>query len=338
METLRLIIDRCESQSCEEVFIPLEDFPWFHRGNGQLTRLCSEGMSAKPFFSDNVARIRLTDRGRHFFDESPMQRMLPVSKLHSALEALSEGASIEGGLPGLGKEDTYRAVRQLQDEGFIGGVVFVEDDACGIPLVIRLGKAFVTMKGREFLSSYMSSPGVNVSDGDLINVLVSACAKIADNPSSYSMFDEDGLNRELRDFLDLALSPQGYSVSDQTQQGLGKSGNRPGELDIRIGKCGVPVAILEGLIHRSERYLREHIEKATGRYNLSGCKAVLIIEFPRNKDFNRFWESSCNCLANMQGVELNPVDTGLFGVKMLRGTFDWNEENGDLLYIGVNCC
>lgn len=338
VETLRFIIDRCDGRTHDAVFILMADFPWFHERNGQLTRLYNEGMITKPFFSDDGASIHLTHRGRHFFDERPMKRMLTECELYSVLVALSEGASIVEGLPGLGKEDTYRAIRQLQDEGFIRGAEFVDDGTSQAPFMVFLGKAFVTIEGRKYLASYGSPSRSNGSDCDLMDALVSACAKIADNPSSYMGFDEDGLNRELRNFLDSSLSPSGYKVSDQTQQGLGNSMDRPGELDIRISKGGIPVAILEGLIHRDERYLREHVEKVTGRYNFSGCKTVLIIEYTRNKDFVRFWKSSCEILEGMQGIDVAEVDVGLLGVRLLRGTYDWNGTRGTLVYVGVNCC
>ena len=76
------------------------------------------------------------------------------------------------------------------------------------------------------------------------------------NTSSYAGFDEDGLNREVRNFLDSAITRFGYTIADQTQQGL--SGTKPGELDIRISKNGIPIAIYEELIHKDRNWLGKH--------------------------------------------------------------------------------
>ena len=337
VETLRLIIDRCEGRTHDAVSIPMEDFPWYNERDGQLSKLHDEGIIAKPFYSDNKAYIRLTSRGRHFFDVGSMPRMLTESELYAVLVALRDGTDIMQGIEALGKEDTYRAVRQLQNEGLIAGVDFAEGGRGGAPLIIWLNDAYITMEGRKFLSSFENAPVTDSQESDLLTEIVSACAKIADNPASYAELDEDGLNRELRNFLDSALTSFGYSVSDQSQQGIGNSGKRPGELDIRITKGGIPIAILEGLIHKDRQYLHEHIQKATGRYNLSGCKDVFVIEYSRNKDFGRFWASAREILDGVQGVTLSEFDAGLLGVRALRGTFAWGGACGALGYVGVNC-
>lgn len=170
---------------------------------------------------------------------------------------------------------------------------------------------------------------------DLPHEFISACAKIADNPASYAGFDEDGLNREVRIFLDSAITRFGYTIADQTQQGL--SGTKPGELDIRISKNGIPVAIYEGLIHKDRNWLESHIDKAIGKYNQSGCKAVYVVEFSRNKGFGGFWDGATETLDEYSGIEVKEENTGLLGVKMLKGTFDWEGQKGDFYYIGVNC-
>ena len=110
-------------------------------------------------------------------------------------------------------------------------------------------KGYITIKGLQYVEDYCKN------ELNITQELISACSKIADNPVSYSGFDEDGLNREVRNFLDSAISRFGYSIADQTQQGLGNSKTKPSELDIRINKNGIPVAIYEGLIHNSEQYL-----------------------------------------------------------------------------------
>ena len=172
---------------------------------------------------------------------------------------------------------------------------------------------------------------------DLPHEFISACAKIADNPASYAGFDEDGLNREVRNFLDSAITRFGYTIVDQTQQGFGKTEKKAGELDIRISKNGIPVAIYEGLIHRDRDWLESHIDKAIGKYNQSGCKAVYVVEFSRNKGFGGFWDNACDILEGHGRVSAKEENTGLFGVKMLKGTFDWEGQKGDFYYIGVNC-
>lgn len=174
-------------------------------------------------------------------------------------------------------------------------------------------------------------------DVSLPHEFISACTKIADNPVSYASFDEDGLNREVRNFLDSAIIRFGYTIADQTQQGLGQSEKKPGELDIRISKNGIPVAIYEGLIHRDRDWLEAHIKKAIGKYNQSGCKAVYVVEFSRNKGFGGFWDGATETLDEYSGIEVKEENTGLLGVKMLKGTFDWEGQKGDFYYIGVNC-
>lgn len=170
---------------------------------------------------------------------------------------------------------------------------------------------------------------------DLQTEFVSACAKIADNPVSYFSFDEDGLNREVRNFMDSAITRFGYTIADQTQQGL--SGTNPGELDIRISKNGIPVAIFEGLIHKDRDWLYKHISKAIGKYNQSGCKAVYVVEYSRNKGFGGFWDSASEALDKYSGIDVEEENTGLLGVRMLKGTFKWEGQKGDFYYIGVNC-
>lgn len=180
-------------------------------------------------------------------------------------------------------------------------------------------------------------PNHMISDIDLSHELISACAKLADNPASYGSFDEDGLNREIRNFLDSAISRFGFSICDQTQQGLGKDDKKTGELDIRITKNGIPVAIFEGLIHRDKQYLLDHIDKAIGRYNVSGCKTVFVVEYSRNKGFGGFWDGACDALDGYSGISVNEVNTRLLGVRMMKGTFEWQGSAGDFYYLGVNC-
>ncbi len=181
-----------------------------------------------------------------------------------------------------------------------------------------------------------NSKGV-ISDIDLPHELISACAKLSDNPASYMSFDEDGLNREIRNLLDSAISRLGYSICDQTQQGLGKNDKKTGELDIRITKNGIPVAIFEGLIHRGKQYLYDHINKAINKYNISGCKTVIVVEYSRNKGFGGFWDGVCDALEDYDGISVNEENTGLLGVKMMKGTFKWQGSAGDFYYFGVNC-
>lgn len=184
-------------------------------------------------------------------------------------------------------------------------------------------------------SQFTSDLSIVMPTVDLPHEFVSACAKIADNPASYSGFDEDSLNRVIRDLLTSAITRFGYTIADQTQQGL--SGTKPGELDIRINKNGIPAAIYEGLIHKDKQYLYDHINKTIGKYNQSGCKAVYVVEFSRNKGFGGFWENTCKNIEEYNKVNVKEEDTGLLGVKMLKGSFDWEGQKGDFYYIGVNC-
>ncbi len=186
-------------------------------------------------------------------------------------------------------------------------------------------------ESRSEISNYLNM------DINLPHEFISACAKIADNPASYASFDEDSLNREVRNFLDSAITRFGYIIADQTQQGVGVTNKKAGELDIRISKNGIPVAIYEGLVHKDKDWPEKHIEKAIGRYNQSGCKEVYVVEFSRNKRFGEFWDIACETLEEHGDVNVSEVNTGLLGVRMLKGNYDWEGQKGNLYYIGVNC-
>lgn len=174
-------------------------------------------------------------------------------------------------------------------------------------------------------------------DAIIMRELISACAKISDGFEDYKLFSEDGLNRQIRNLLDASLRQHGYSVCDQTQQGSGRNGNQPGELDIRIQRGGIPVTIYEGLVDYGASYLREHIKKAINRYNYSGCTAVYVIEFFREGNFIDKWQHATVTVREYAN-DLKAVDTSLNGVKMARGTCQWGEMNSaDLTFIGVNC-
>ena len=97
------------------------------------------------------------------------------------------------------------------------------------------------------------------------------------------------------------------------------------------------IAIYEGPIHSGKKYLFDHIAKAFGKYNLSGCKTVFVIDFSRNKGFGGFWDGVKENLDEYKGIEVHEENTQLLGVKMMKGTFDWNNEKGELFIIGVNC-
>ena len=113
---------------------------------------------------------------------------------------------------------------------------------------------------------------------------------------------------------------------------------KAGELDIRINKLGIPIAICEGLIHRDKQYLFDHIDKAMKRYNRSGCKDLYIVEYSRNKGFGNFWDNASDALDEYDGiVSIHEENTGLLGVKMIKGTFIWEGQQGNLYYIGINC-
>lgn len=64
-DTLRMIIERTGDNN--SVFIPMQDFPWFHYRNGQLTKLYEAGYITRPFFCDDGAEITLTKEGRIYF-------------------------------------------------------------------------------------------------------------------------------------------------------------------------------------------------------------------------------------------------------------------------------
>ena len=336
VETLKLIIDRYEGRKQGSVFIPMCDFPWYNERNGQLTRLQEEGMITKPWFYDDGADITLTQAGRQFFDESEGSISLTKEKIYEVLVTLHKKMKMPDDCFGYERREANGVIKYLQDEGLISGAGIAMGSARKPPEIVWLEGATITLKGLQFIEDFEKALNEPLSI-DLTHEFISACAKISDNPASYAGFDEDGINREVRNFLDSAITRFGYTIADQTQQGLGKTDKKAGELDIRINKNGIPVAIYEGLVHRDRYWLETHIDKAIGKYNTSGCKAVYVVEFSRNKGFGGFWDNACDILEDHGEVSVNEENTGLLGVKMLKGTFDWKGQKGDFYYIGVNC-
>ena len=336
VETLKLIIDRYEGREQGSVFVPMSDFPWYNERNGQLTRLQEEGMITKPRFCDDGANITLTQAGRRFFDESERSVSLTKEKIYEILVTLHKEMTMPDDCFGYERREANGVIKYLQDEGLISGAGIAMGGARKLPEIVWIEGATITLKGLQFIEDFEKALNEPLRL-DLTHEFISACAKIADNPASYAGFDEDGLNREVRNFLDSAITRFGYTIADQTQQGFGKTDKKAGELDIRINKNGIPVAIYEGLIHKDRVWLETHIDKAIGKYNTSGCKAVYVVEFSRNKGFGGFWDNACDILEEYGEVSVNEENTGLLGVKMLKGTFDWEGQKGDFYYIGVNC-
>lgn len=333
IETLQLIIDRYEGRTKGSVFIHMEDFPWYNERNGQITRLNEMGLITKPLFCDNGVRVTLTERGRHFFDvNSEPMGTLTKEQMIKILTGLSTDIMTSYEEFGYADIRSYWIdVDRMVKMNLIQLGRNPKYDNRNTPIKIWMDGAAVTADGYSFLEEMRKTVI------ELPHEFISACAKIADNPASYATFDEDGLNREIRNFLVSALDRFGYSINDQTQQGLGSSGKKPGELDIRINKDGIPLALFEGLIHKDKRYLYDHINKVIGRYNQSGCKEVYVVEYSNNKGFCSFWNGSIESVEEYPGIEISETNTNLMGVKMLEGTFDWHGNRGRFYYIGVNC-
>ena len=338
VETLHLILERYGNRTHGSVFIPMRDFPWYSERNDQLSVLFEEGFITKPRFYDNGAEITLTSNGRHFFDMQERGASLTKEKIYEILTTLNKEMKIPDNNFGYGRTESLKIIENLQNEGLIAGASFAKGGLGNLPKIVWLEQAYITVDGLNFIDDYEKSIHDLKAAIDLPHEFISACAKIADNPASYAAFNEDGLNREMRNYLDSAISRFGFAISDQTQQGLGRSGKNAGELDIRICKGGIPVAIYEGLIHSTKAYLYEHIEKAVGKYNQSGCKAVYVVEFSRIKGFGGFWDSATEYIEEHPMISnVEEVNTGLLGVKMLKGNYDWNGQQGDFFYVGVNC-
>lgn len=258
--------------------------------------------------------------------------------IYRILSALNENMNIPDDYFGLEKSKALKLLVQIQNEGFISDAKFAHGGRGNPPLVYWLEDAYITMKGLNFIEEYEKSAYEPSSNINLSQEFVSACAKIADNIVSYASFDEDALNREVRNLLDSAITRWGYTITDQTQQGFGISGNRVGELDIRINKNGIPVAIYEGLIHSTKQVLHEHIGKSIFRYNQSGCEAVYVVEFSKNDDYDRFWKNATANVREYSSLKrVEEENTGLMGVRMLKGIFEWEKREGCFYYLGVNC-
>ncbi len=161
---------------------------------------------------------------------------------------------------------------------------------------------------------------------DLTGLVLAACEKLCNRALDYRDLDENGINRGVRDYLD----DRGYEILDQTQQGIGETGRDTGSLDILIKQHGLNVAIYEGLIHKDQKYLMDHIYKAACRYNPSGCRSVYIGEYYRNQKFNLAWgNTKKHLLQSFQGAD---VDTGREGLKLVT----FRKGNIDIWIIGVN--
>lgn len=185
---------------------------------------------------------------------------------------------------------------------------------------------------RDIIQEYCHGEAV------ITNELISACAKISNNPIDYLQLNEDSLNRQIRNLLEAALNHQGYSICDQTQQGLGNTGRQPGEVDILIKKAGLPIAIYEGLIHRGHDYLTRHIAKAINRYNYFGCRNIYIVDFMRNGIWENNWKAAMKTVSEYPRVEITEMNTGLNGIRKAEGTFQWEGRyTGKIVFIGVNC-
>lgn len=335
LDTLKLIISRYDNRTQGSVFISMSDFSWYNQRNGQLSSLYHQGYISKPRFYDNGVEISLTQSGRQFFEIDKGGPSLTKDKIYEILSKLNNKMEIPEDCFGYEKREANGIIKQLQNEGLIAGAAFAEGGSRKPPLIVWLDHAYVTMQGLDFLENYKNEIPSKI---DIPYEFISACAKIADNPASYASFDEDGLNREIRNFMDSAITRFGYSISDQSQQGLGQTGKKAGELDIRICKNGIPIAIYEGLIHSSKQALTEHIDKSIKKYNQSGCRSVYVVEFSRNKRFGGFWDDAMECVSNHPKItNLEEVNTQLLGVKMLKGLFSWHDQQGDFYYIGVNC-
>lgn len=169
-------------------------------------------------------------------------------------------------------------------------------------------------------------------------IILSASAMISDNPVNYSTYDEDKLNTEMRHFFRMALRDKGYEVCDQTFQGIGTSGKRQGSPDIVFSKGGVPVGIYEGLMDEGNTWRKKHIEKAIKRYNIAGCKRIYIVEFSRKENFKEYWNSVMESLHEYPLIRADETDSGLNGVKVCEGSFNWNGNGeGEFIFFGVNC-
>lgn len=332
VETLKLIIARYEGRETGSVFIPMKDFSWYHERNGQLTKLQGEGMILKPLFSGNGAEITLTQKGRHFFDRPKVIRTLTKKKMIDILSALS--VNIATPWQDLGYTDVKDYWADIEKIWLQDLILLQTKPIHGgwdtRPTFLRMEGAVVTDKGYRFLSESRSNNVV------LKDEFRNACVKISDNPITCGNLDEDGLNRQIRDFLRSGIERFGYVITDQTQQGFGNSCTNPGELDIRINKDGIPVAIYEGLIHKDKDWMYKHIEKAIGKYNQSGCRAIYMVEFSRNKRFHSYWGYTLDNLDEHEDIKGEEADTGVDGVKLFKGKIEYQDKNVDFYYFGVN--
>lgn len=157
------------------------------------------------------------------------------------------------------------AVRMLQDPGEVGEV-----EAFGI--------SFTDLLDLLPNDLYDRVKQIQKYEDSMTRKILVALEKLCNRSWDYKNLNENGLNRQVRDFLD----DGSYSVLDQAQQGVSVNGKDEGSLDILIKDRGLNIAIYEGLIHKNKKYLLDHIDKAAGRYNPSGCRSIYIGEYYSN--------------------------------------------------------
>ncbi|MDQ1355192.1 MAG: Roc protein [Acidobacteriota bacterium] len=89
--------------------------------------------------------------------------------------------------------------------------------------------------------------------------------------------------------VSLLLQTRGFRVKDQSLSGLSASGDRPGELDIKIidQETGRTVSIIEALNLNSlnTTAINRHVLKLLQRYDCSGLKENYILVYASAKDF-----------------------------------------------------
>ena len=143
----------------------------------------------------------------------------------------------------------------------------------------------------------------------------------------------------------LLLQTRGFHVKDQTLSGLSASGNRPGELDIKIidREIGRTISIIEALnldcCDTTE--IDRHVLKLLKRYDPNGLKELYILVYSSSKDFTglclkyREYLPQINYAPCPLKKEIEEVPTGFNKIKAYRAIHQCNDGETSLYHLLV---
>jgi hypothetical protein len=147
--------------------------------------------------------------------------------------------------------------------------------------------------------------------------------------------------------VSLLLQTRGFRVKDQTLSGLSVSGDRPGELDIKIEdkETGRSLSIIEALnlnaLNTTE--INHHVLKLLQQYDSCGLKENYILVYASAKDFAGLCKKYRDHLPEIdygkypliEKAEIEVVPTGFHKIKTFRARHRCNDGETILYHILV---